>query len=74
MGGGGEYERKETAELIHKAIAALPERNRVAVVLRDINGLSYAEIAEILHCKVGTVKSRIFDARFKLHDALQRYL
>ncbi len=45
------------------AIAALPEELREAIVLREIEGLSYEEIARAMDCPVGTVRSRIFRAR-----------
>ncbi|KRO94792.1 MAG: RNA polymerase sigma factor RpoE [Proteobacteria bacterium] len=55
--------RDELAALIHKAISDLPEDLRTAVTLREFEGLSYDEIAEIMDCPVGTVRSRIFRAR-----------
>ena len=55
--------RDELAALIHKAIADLPEDLRTAVTLREFEGLSYDEIATIMDCPVGTVRSRIFRAR-----------
>lgn len=48
---------------IDDALAALPEDLRSALTLREFNGLSYAQIAEVLGCPVGTVRSRIFRAR-----------
>ena len=45
------------------AIEALPEDLRTAITLREMEGLSYEEIAEIMDCPVGTVRSRIFRAR-----------
>lgn len=53
----------ELKEGIDAAIAALPEDLRSALTLREFNGLSYAQIAEVLDCPVGTVRSRIFRAR-----------
>ena len=55
--------RDELGTLIHKAISDLPEDLRTAVTLREFEGLSYDEIAEIMDCPVGTVRSRIFRAR-----------
>lgn len=55
--------RDELGALIHKAISDLPEDLRTAVTLREFEGLSYDEIAEIMDCPVGTVRSRIFRAR-----------
>ena len=55
--------RDELAALIHKTISDLPEDLRTAVTLREFEGLSYDEIATIMDCPVGTVRSRIFRAR-----------
>jgi len=55
--------RDELATLIHKTISDLPEDLRTAVTLREFEGLSYDEIATIMDCPVGTVRSRIFRAR-----------
>ena len=49
--------------VIDKAIRALPEDLRTALTLREFEGLSYEEIAEVMRCPVGTVRSRIFRAR-----------
>ena len=59
-------ERRETAERIHALLARLPEDQREAVVLRDLEELSYEEIAAILRLPVGTVKSRINRGRIGL--------
>ncbi len=67
-------EQRELQAIVRKAIEELPEASRVVISLRDINGLSYEEIAAILHCRVGTVKSRLFNARMKLRDDLKKYL
>jgi RNA polymerase sigma-70 factor (ECF subfamily) len=50
-------------DVIYKAINDLPEELKVAVTLREFEGLSYEEIAEVMECPVGTVRSRIFRAR-----------
>jgi len=55
---------------IEDAIARLPERYREAVILRDVEGLDYAEIAEIVGCPLGTVKSRINRGRLRLQEEL----
>jgi RNA polymerase sigma-70 factor (ECF subfamily) len=57
-------------QLIDRALAALPEELRVAVTLRDIQGLDYKEIAAALGVPIGTVESRIFRARQKLRPLL----
>lgn len=66
-----EYEKTELRERVASAIAALPEDYRQIVILRDVNGLRYDEIAEILSVSEGTVKSRLFRARDKLRSLLQ---
>jgi len=53
----------EIARTVEQAIGALPEDLRTAITLREIDGLSYEEIAEIMDCPIGTVRSRIFRAR-----------
>ena len=55
--------RSELAGTIQDAIEELPEELRVAIVLRELEGLSYEEIAEAMECPIGTVRSRIFRAR-----------
>ena len=54
---------KEIAETVNAAIEALSEDLRQAITLREIEGLSYEEIAEMMNCPIGTVRSRIFRAR-----------
>lgn len=54
---------KEIAETVNAAMEALPEDLRQAVTLREIEGMSYEEIAEAMDCPIGTVRSRIFRAR-----------
>jgi len=58
-----ELARDELSKVIHKAIADLPDDLRSAVTLREFDGMSYEQIAEIMDCPVGTVRSRIFRAR-----------
>ncbi|NLY35222.1 MAG: RNA polymerase sigma factor RpoE [Alcaligenaceae bacterium] len=53
----------EIAQTVNKAIEDLPEDLRMAIVLREIEGLSYEEIAQTMECPIGTVRSRIFRAR-----------
>lgn len=55
-------ERKELSERVQAAIQALPADARVVLVLRHYQGLSYQEISDVLHCPVGTVKSRLHTA------------
>jgi RNA polymerase sigma-70 factor (ECF subfamily) len=54
---------KEIAAAVNSAMEALPEELRQAVTLREIEGLSYEEIAEVMNCPIGTVRSRMFRAR-----------
>jgi RNA polymerase, sigma-24 subunit, RpoE len=61
---------KELAEHIDTALAALPEDLRTAVTLREFEGLSYDEIAQVMECPVGTVRSRIFRARESIAKVL----
>lgn len=63
----------EQSRTIAKAIATLPEKYRAPIVLRDIEGKSYEEIAEILELGLGTTKSRISRARGLLRDKLQKF-
>ena len=58
-----QFAAKEIAEVVNRAMASLPEDLRQAVTLREIEGLSYEEIALVMNCPVGTVRSRIFRAR-----------
>jgi RNA polymerase sigma-70 factor (ECF subfamily) len=59
---------------VHQAIASLPPKLRAAIVLHDMEGLSYEEVAEALGCPVGTVKSRLFNGRSVLRRKLARYI
>ena len=54
---------QELKDVIAKAIDALPAELRSALTLRELEGLSYEEIAEVIECPIGTVRSRIFRAR-----------
>jgi RNA polymerase sigma-70 factor (ECF subfamily) len=67
-------ERGELEEALHRAIGELPEERRVVVVLRDVEGLAYEEIAEILEVPVGTVRSRLHRARLDLKEKMERFL
>jgi RNA polymerase sigma-70 factor (ECF subfamily) len=63
-------EKKELQQIIISAIESLPEDQRLVIMLRDIQELSYDEIARVLDCPAGTVKSRINRARFALKNVL----
>ena len=58
-----EMHGKQIAATVNKAMEALPEDLRTAITLREIEGLSYEEIANVMDCPIGTVRSRIFRAR-----------
>lgn len=57
------YRRRHLRELVEKSVAQLPEHHRVVFVLRELEGKTYEEIAEITGCNLGTVKSRLNRAR-----------
>jgi RNA polymerase sigma-70 factor (ECF subfamily) len=60
-------------DIIRKSIYKLPEKLRTPLLLKDIEGFSYQEIADTVQCEVGTVKSRIFRAREGLRNMLKPY-
>lgn len=64
----------ELDQKIHDAIANLPEQFRTIIVLRELQGLSYEEIASLVNINIGTVKSRLARARQRLQEELQPYL
>lgn len=65
---------KQIAETVNAAMMALPEELRNAITLREIEGLSYDEIAEVMLCPIGTVRSRIFRAREAIAEKLRPML
>jgi RNA polymerase sigma-70 factor (ECF subfamily) len=67
-------EQRELREQIHKAIAAVPEIYRMPVILADVQGLSMAEIAQILRCPVTTVRTRLHRGRTAVRQRLEAYL
>jgi RNA polymerase sigma-70 factor (ECF subfamily) len=64
----------ELSSLLLQAISKVPEEFRTAVILRDLEGLSYEQIAELTSTELGTVKSRISRARLKIQKRLRRYI
>jgi RNA polymerase sigma-70 factor (ECF subfamily) len=64
----------EIHSTVNNAIEALPEDLRTAIILREVEGLSYEEIAEAMECPVGTVRSRIFRAREAIDRSLKPLL
>ena len=65
---------KQIAAAVNSAIEALSEDLRQAITLREIEGLSYEEIAEVMNCPIGTVRSRIFRAREAIAERLRPLL
>ncbi|MFN9677491.1 MAG: RNA polymerase sigma factor RpoE [Betaproteobacteria bacterium] len=65
---------RQVGEAVNRAIEKLPEDLRTAVVLRELEGLSYEEIAEAMNCPIGTVRSRIFRAREAIASELRPLL
>jgi RNA polymerase sigma-70 factor, ECF subfamily len=68
------YQQKEARETLWNALRDLPKQGRGAFLLRELEGLSYDEIAKALNIKRGTVSSRLFHARKKLRQGLKPYL
>ena len=65
---------KQIAETVNGAMTTLPEELRTAITLREIDGLSYEEIAQVMDCPIGTVRSRIFRAREAIAQKLRPLL
>lgn len=65
---------QQIGETVNEAMEALPEDLRTAIVLREIEGLSYEEIANVMDCPIGTVRSRIFRAREAIAERLRPLL
>jgi RNA polymerase sigma-70 factor (ECF subfamily) len=65
---------RQVGEAVNRAIEKLPEDLRTAIVLRELEGLSYEEIAEAMNCPIGTVRSRIFRAREAIAGELRPLL
>jgi RNA polymerase sigma-70 factor (ECF subfamily) len=65
---------KQIAKTVNETMEALPDELRTAIVLREIDGLSYEEIATVMNCPIGTVRSRIFRARETIAERLRPLL
>lgn len=65
---------KQIGETVNRAMEGLPEELRTAITLREIEGMSYDEIAQIMGCPIGTVRSRIFRAREAVAEQLRPLL
>jgi len=68
---GEQTDSRQVKETVVDAIHRLPEEFREAVLLRDLNGFSYEDIAKIINCPVGTVKSRVNRGRLRLQKSLR---
>ena len=69
-----ELASRQVAETVNQTLLELPEELRTAITLREIDGLSYEEIASIMNCPIGTVRSRIFRAREAIATRLRPLL
>jgi RNA polymerase sigma-70 factor (ECF subfamily) len=65
---------RQVAETVNRTLQELPEELRTAISLREIEGLSYEDIAEVMDCPIGTVRSRIFRAREAIAEKLRPLL
>jgi len=66
--------QKELEERLKEAMDRLPDDQRTALVFREVEGLSYQEMAEAMGCSIGTVMSRLHYGRKKVQDSLREYL
>ncbi len=71
---GNSFEQGELGEVLSAALETLSENHRSIILLREVEGLSYEEIAEVMDCHLGTVMSRLHHARKNLQTALRPYL
>lgn len=69
-----ELMRQEIERTVFDTVEELPEELRTAIILREVDGLSYEEIAETMNCPIGTVRSRIFRAREAIDERLRPLL
>jgi len=69
-----ELQTKQIAKAVNEAVDALPEELRTAITLREIDGMSYEEIAQMMECPIGTVRSRIFRAREAIAEKIRPML
>ena len=66
--------RKQERQILQRALDCLPEKERLAIVLRDVEGLSTAEVASILHSSETTVRSQVSRGRLRLKAAIHRFM
>ena len=71
---GRSVERRELSDKIRQALDTLPEYHRAVILLREVEGMSYEEMAEVLDVPKGTIMSRLFHARRKMQEQLNSYL
>ena len=69
-----ELQTKQIAQAVNSAVDALPDELRIAITLREIEGMSYEEIAQMMDCPIGTVRSRIFRAREAIAERIRPML
>src|SRR5574340_176236 len=69
-----ELQTKQIAKAVNEAVDALPDELRTAITLREIEGMSYDEIAQMMECPIGTVRSRIFRAREAIAEKIRPML
>jgi len=69
-----ELHTKQIAQAVNEAVDALPEELRTAITLREIEGMSYEDIAQMMECPIGTVRSRIFRAREAIAERIRPML
>jgi RNA polymerase sigma-70 factor, ECF subfamily len=69
-----ELMRQQVEQIVYRTVEALPEELRTAITLREVDGLSYEEIAQTMKCPIGTVRSRIFRAREAVDQQLRGLL
>jgi RNA polymerase sigma-70 factor (ECF subfamily) len=74
LGPGDEMLRRESGQVLGDAIRSLPEKYRTAFILKEVQELQYEEVARVLGCSAGTIKSRLHRARELLQRKLERYL
>lgn len=67
-------EQRELKAALERALGELPEERRIVVVLRDLEGLAYEEIAQALDLELGTVRSRLHRARMELKDKVEKFI
>ncbi len=70
----GQIERDELRLQVRQTMAEMPEKQRSVLVMCDLQGMAYEEIAQVLDCPIGTVKSRLFHARADLARRLKPYM